>query len=436
MEFTQEESAAMRAEYGKGATDTQWNLFLSECKARNLRPGVHLVFQLRSAKEYDPTVNASVFVKKGFWITTIAALRLIAQRTGEYLGQAEEEYLYLDDGGLPTVVSNVPLPDKADKTVAREPWVVRTKVYRKGFQEPMVGVARFEAYAGTMKGSDNKIRLTDMWAKRGSEQLSKCSEALALRKAFPEEMGSLYIAEELKHEEEPQSAPEPVTLLPAPSAPVVPKVNQVPAEPTTEPRPGEEKLPTLVEIVLNKADRETISKTAEQAEKFLSLPAIQKELADRGLQVNQAAIDEAKSLKPKPRKKADPKPEPVKPIQDREDLGITQADIDNLENPVQQETPAEKEQRKAEGQAFAEDVGGATPVPDQVPDAEKSASYVARVRELVKTHGVSNSDVGKFVLGMAGKSASKELTTGNWDAAFLKLDEAAAAGALKELVKQ
>lgn len=410
MDFTQEESAAMRAEFGKGSTDTQWELFLSECKARNLRPGVHLVFQLRNSKEYDPTVNASVFVKKAYWITTIAALRLIAQRTGEYLGQAEEEYVYLNSEGMPTLLSNVPLPDPADKTVAREPWVVRTKVYRKGFQEPMVGVARFEAYAGTMKGSDNKLRLTDMWAKRGSEQLSKCSEALALRKAFPEEMGSLYIAEELKNETE--EAPPQQVLAPAPSAPVVPKVDQTPAEPTDAPRPNEEKLPTLVEIVLHKE-----SAAADYAEN---------------------AVEDAVQTpaKPKTRKKAEPKSPEIPLTGKSEVLGITDEDIANAGVPFAGETPEEEAQRKAEGQEFAEDVASATPVPDRLPTDEQGKAYVARVRELVKTQGVSNGDVGKYVLGMAGKSASKELTVGDWNLALEKLDSAAAAGTLKELVKQ
>lgn len=403
MEFTQEESAAMRAEFGKGSTDTQWELFLSECKARNLRPGVHLVFQLRNSKEYDPSVGASVFVKKAYWITTIAALRLIAQRTGEYLGQAEEEYVYLNADGMPTLLSNVPLPDPADKTVAREPWVVRTKVYRKGFQEPMVGVARFEAYAGTMKGSDNKLRLTDMWAKRGSEQLSKCSEALALRKAFPEEMGSLYIAEELKNETE--EAPPQQVLAPAPSAPVVPKVDQTPAEPTTAPRPNEEKLPTLVEIVLNKVPEPEPTKVEEPA-------------------------------KPKTRKKAEPKPSEIPVTGKTEVLGITDEDIANAGKPFAGETPEEEAQRKAEGQEFAEDVGSATPIPDRLPTDEQGKAYVKRVRELVSKHGVSNGDVGKYVLGMAGKKASKELTVGDWNLALEKLDSAAADGTLKELVKQ
>ena len=78
LDFNEKELAAIRSEYCKGATDSQFELFISECRARNLRPGQHLVFQLRNAKEYDPAIGASVFVKKPYWITTISALLLIA----------------------------------------------------------------------------------------------------------------------------------------------------------------------------------------------------------------------------------------------------------------------------------------------------------------------------------------------------------------------
>ena len=49
IEFTEKELAAIRAEYCKGASDTQFDLFISECKNRGLYPGRHLVFQFRKS---------------------------------------------------------------------------------------------------------------------------------------------------------------------------------------------------------------------------------------------------------------------------------------------------------------------------------------------------------------------------------------------------
>ena len=64
-----------------------------------------------------------------------------------------------------------------------------------------------------------------MWGKRPRGQLDKCVEAAALRKAFPEELGNVYAAEEMEgrtidgvvvdHEPTRQSAPTP----PKPPAP-------------------------------------------------------------------------------------------------------------------------------------------------------------------------------------------------------------------------
>jgi hypothetical protein len=50
-----------------------------------------------------------------------------------------------------------------------------------------------------MYASAGKSELpNDMWAKRPRGQLDKCVEAAALRKAFPEELGNVYAAEEME----------------------------------------------------------------------------------------------------------------------------------------------------------------------------------------------------------------------------------------------
>jgi len=249
-EYTEQELAAIREEYAKGASDAQFTLFISECRQRRLIPGVHVVFQVRAASEYDPITNSKNRVFKATKITTINALRLLAVRTKEYQGQQEPLYVYLDDSGQPTRTSiGVPLPK--DDVTPLIPWAVKVGAYRAGFKEPLIATARFDAYAVVKRDGT----LTDMWARRAPEQLAKCAEALALRMAFPEELGDLYIAEEFKEENEPTATPAPETSTPPPAAVSTPPVNHTPAEPKDEPRPNEEKKAEVVQKTEKSSER-------------------------------------------------------------------------------------------------------------------------------------------------------------------------------------
>lgn len=240
IEFTQQELSAFKEELFKGFTDAQFDLAIEECRRRNLVPGQHIWFQLRTVKEWDPELRVSNTTKKVTRITTIDAFRLISQRTGEYEGQGEAEFIYLDENRQPTIVSKIPLPHPELDNTPREPWAVCVPIYRRGFKEPVRVVARFDAYAVTRK-DNNKVVLTDMWLRRGPEQLAKCGEAAGRRVAFPEELGSMYLSEEFQKEDsENKPTAEPTPVVEAPKAAVVPQVNNEPAKPTEAARPGEE----------------------------------------------------------------------------------------------------------------------------------------------------------------------------------------------------
>ena len=54
-------------------------------------------------------------------------------------------------------------------------------------------VARYKAYVQTKRdGNPNSI-----WAQRDAEQLEKCAEALALRKAFPQDLSGIFTTDEM-----------------------------------------------------------------------------------------------------------------------------------------------------------------------------------------------------------------------------------------------
>lgn len=54
-------------------------------------------------------------------------------------------------------------------------------------------VALFAEYAQTKRDGS----LTSMWATKGANQLAKCAEAGALRKAFPQDLGGMYVDDEM-----------------------------------------------------------------------------------------------------------------------------------------------------------------------------------------------------------------------------------------------
>lgn len=409
LEFTEQELAAIRSEFCRGFNDEQFQVCMAFCRVRNLLPGKHVVFQLRTASEWDEVVGAKVKKTRIVFITTIDASRLIAQRSGEYLGQAPEQYVYLDENGSPSIVSEIPLPQtplppKGVQALPREPWAVRTSVFRKGFIQPITSIARFDAYAATYN-SANGPRLSDMWVRRGAEQLAKCSEMLSLRKAFPEELSSLYIAEEFKPDaEEPPVAVTPASVVPLP--PPVPSVNQTPATPTDAPRPGD--------TIQLRADCIPVKDlTPEQKEAVSALDSTIKELVDA-------------EEKPEPKKRGrKPKENPVNGRDIASEGGITQADVEYAGKPVP--FVADIAERRAEAEAFVESL-------DPTPTKEEMAVFAARTRALVAVGAVS-SDLKNYILNHAKKSDTKQLTVQNWKAALAKLEEERDNGNLVEATK-
>lgn len=208
--YTDAELKAMKNEYAKNASQQQFDLWIAECRNRGLAPVKDVVLQIRATKEWNPDTKTKEFVKKAVHITTIQALRKLAERTGKYAGQLPSIWVYLDEAGNPGILSDVPLPAQGSSKEPRRPWVAKASVVRKGFDHPITVPARFEAYAQYFSdGSSQSLNST--WANRGPEQLEKCAEALALRKAFPEELGGLYLQEEFTDEETVAAVAQPST---------------------------------------------------------------------------------------------------------------------------------------------------------------------------------------------------------------------------------
>ena len=138
--------------------------------------------------------------KKNGYIETvwpgIGELRTTAMRTNAYAGIDKAEF-----GEMVTRTFEGKIKKKEWVEVSKEitfPEWVRITVYKmvQGTRVAFVGpeVYWLETY-GSMGASDVP---NDMWETRACGQLIKCGEAAALRRAFPEELGNEYAAEEME----------------------------------------------------------------------------------------------------------------------------------------------------------------------------------------------------------------------------------------------
>lgn len=158
----------------KDATDDELKLFLSVCEKKQLDPFTR---QIYAVKRWDNTQRRYTMTFQ----TSIDGLRLTAERSGHYAGQLGP---YWCDGE----------GHWSDIWLYQEPpFAAKIAVLRDDFKEPLWQAAKYDSFVQLKKdGTPNQF-----WSKMAEHQIAKVAEAIAIRRAFPQETSGLYIPEEM-----------------------------------------------------------------------------------------------------------------------------------------------------------------------------------------------------------------------------------------------
>jgi phage recombination protein Bet len=201
--WTPQQVATLKQLGVDGASEGDLRVFFHQCRSTGLDPFAKQVYMIgrwsREGTKY--TIQ-----------TGIDGYRLIARRavdrTGETLGYDPNMWCGPDGKWREVWLETVP------------PRAAKVTVYRNG--QPFPAIALWDEYVQTVKDKQTGQAVPNsMWGRMGAGQLAKCAEALALRKAFPQDLSGLYTTEEMGQADSerrtPVDTPRPVQAPPAPA---------------------------------------------------------------------------------------------------------------------------------------------------------------------------------------------------------------------------
>jgi len=181
--FDDEQIKVIKATIAPGVSDAELALFLMVCQKSGLDPFSRQIY----LSERTSSDGRGGWITKRSPETTIDGFRVIAERSGKYAGQTAPMWCGQDAQWKDVWLASEP------------PSAAKVGVLRTDFMEPIYAVALYSEYVQRKKARADGTPgdPNSMWQKMAANQLAKCAESLALRKAFPRDLSGFYSREEL-----------------------------------------------------------------------------------------------------------------------------------------------------------------------------------------------------------------------------------------------